>query len=651
MSGIFGIFHRDGSPVAASTIETMRGAMHDWARDGGNVWLKGCAGLGQARTFATPEAQFEHLPYVDAQRGFVFTAVGRVDNRDELPADLRLLIDDRQSTIGNNKSAITDGDLLFLAYRNWGEDGVKRIYGDWAFAAYHPAERKLFLARDHFGNTSLYYYADARVFAFASERRALLALNLAPMPMDELYLAQVLISWPAYHGERTILTPLKRLPPAHTLTVTPERLDVRQYWFLEHTPELSLKRREDYVDAFREVFDEAVRARLRTFTAKNVAGAGGVAVTLSGGLDSGAVTATAAGFLRSKGQRLTAFTSVPLSDTGIYVGKRFGDELPFAQATARFAGNVDLQTISAASITPIQAIRRMLEIHHEPAHAAGNFFWILELEEAAQMLGCRALLTGQVGNAGISWTGDVFSQSFAFQLRRFGWGKWAKEMAKRCAPIALLNAYRRARRSKGEWCKSSAIRPDFALRLNVLERRLDDPDEQPPRAPHAQRFQFLQPGRSFGGALHAQMGAAHGLEIRDPTADARVLAFTFSVPDPIFMDPATGLDRWLIRTAMKDRLPDAVRLNRNRGRQAGDLVPRLRACASEVETALDELARGAAVEYVDVPYMREVWQMIRTQDTPEAFHKSVTVLTRGIMAGLFVNQWTTGKSTTVIEFK
>jgi asparagine synthase (glutamine-hydrolysing) len=657
MSGIFGIFHRNGAPVAASTIETMRGAMRDWARDGGDVWFEGCAGLGQARTFATPEAQFEHLPYVDAQRGLVFTAAGRVDNRDELMADLRLLIEDWQLTISNKKSAITDGDLLFHAYRKWGEAGVKRIYGDWAFAAYGPAERKLFLARDHFGNTSLYYYADARVFAFASERRALLALNLAPMPIDELYLAQVLISWPAYHGERTIHTPLKRLPPAHTLTATPEQLDTRQYWFIEQTPELRLKRREDYVDAFREVFDEAVRARLRTphLEAKR-SGEGlgvrsGVAVTLSGGLDSGAVTATAAGFLRADGQRLTAFTSVPVSDTGIYVGARFGDELPFAQATAQFAGNVDLHTIAAASITPIQAIRRTLEIHHEPAHAAGNFFWILELEEAAQMLGCRALLTGQVGNAGISWTGDVFSQSLAFQLRRLGWGKWAKEMAKRYAPIALLNAYRRARRSKGEWCKSSAIQPDFALRLNVLERRLNDPDEQPPRTPHAQRFQFLQPGRSFGGALHAQMGAAHSLEIRDPTADARVLAFTLSVPDPVFMDTETGLDRWLIRAAMKDRLPDAVRLNRKRGRQAGDLVPRLRGCASEVETALDELAQGSAVEYVDVPYMREVWQMIQTQDTPEAFHKSVTVLTRGIMAGLFVNQWATGSPATDEEFK
>ena len=113
-------------------------------------------------------------------------------------------------------------------------------------------------------------------------------------------------------------------------------------------------------------------------------------------------------------------------------------------------------------------------------------------------------------------------------------------------------------------------------------------------------------------------------------------AFTFSIPDEVFIDPASGLDRWIVRQAMKDRLPEVVRLNRRRGRQAADLVPRLRVSAEEVNAALHELALGPAAEYVDVPYMREVWQMVQTRSTPEAFTKSV-VLTRGIMAGLWVN--------------
>ncbi len=199
-----------------------------------------------------------------------------------------------------------------------------------------------------------------------------------------------------------------------------------------------------------------------------------------------------------------------------------------------------------------------------------------------------------------------------------------------CFPGSAIASGRR------DWLADTALHPDVARRLNLLELRLSDPDERPPRTPLESR-RFLQPGRSFVGALHAQMGAAHGLDIRDPSGDARLLAFTFAVPDDIFMEPATGLDRWLIRAAMQGRLPDEVRLNRNRGRQAGDLVPRLRASAAEVETALTEIERGPAAQYVNAPHMRRVWQLIQTEDTPEAFRQSVTILTRGIMAGLFVN--------------
>jgi asparagine synthase (glutamine-hydrolysing) len=204
----------------------------------------------------------------------------------------------------------------------------------------------------------------------------------------------------------------------------------------------------------------------------------------------------------------------------------------------------------------------------------------------------------------------------------------------------VFRAWRRLRkRDLASPGSASAIHPDFSRRLNLSEQRLLDPDEWPARDTLTERLRILKPGRSFIGALQAESGAANGLEIRDPSGDARVLAYTFSVPDEVFIEPRSGLDRWLIRAAMEGRLPDPVRLNRRRGQQAADLVPRLRACAPEVETALAELAGGPAAAYLDLANMRSVWQLVQTEDTPESFHKSITVLTRGIMAGLFVNQF------------
>jgi asparagine synthase (glutamine-hydrolysing) len=625
MSGIFGIFQRDGKPVARSVIETMRQNMAEWMTGSGDMLVDGPLGMGQLRTFRSPESRHEWMPlpppFCKKKGGenIAFAAAGRVDNRAEL---IRLL------DISDRCASISDSEIVLHAYRTWGEKCPVRIYGDWSFAAWHPDEQKLFLARDHHGNTALYYYADSTVFAFASSRKALLALNLSPVEMDELYLAQMLVSWQAYRGERTIHKPIKRLPPAHSLAVTPERLSVSRYWWLEDTPELHLPRSRDYVEAFRELFDEAVRCRLRSD--------GEIAVTLSGGLDSGSVTATTAEFLRRENRRLIAFTSVPLSLTAAYVGKRFGDEFPFARATAEHSGNVDLHRVTAGTITPIKAIRAQLAINNEPGHAAVNYFWLQALNQAAVARGCRVLLTGQAGNGGISWTGSVFSQSLFFQQRHFGWRRWPKELVKQYAPTSMLEVYRKVRTSHDDPWRSSALHPNLGRRLNLMDQIMSDTNRYP-RTPLEKRNLILMPGRNIGGAFWQESGVAASLDVRDPTADARVLAFTFSVPDHIFMDPKTGMDRWLIREAMKGRLPDKVRLNRERGRQAGDLVPRLRACAGEVETALNELTYGPAAAYVNVPYMRQVWAMVQRDDTPEAFRKSVTVLTRGIMAGLWVN--------------
>ncbi len=619
MDGIFGICQPDGRPTDHEQLNGMRLAVPEWDAFDSTILLDGAAGLGHVGMSGALESEHEKLPRVDAARRIVFTASCRVDNRDELL---------RQFGIGEHFSEVSDSELVFWAYSKWGEDCPSHIYGDWAFAAWHPEERRLFLARDQFGNTSLYYYADTRVFAFASSRRALLALGLASMGMDELYLAQVLVSWPAYNGERTIYKAIKRLPPAHCLTVTPEGITCRQYWRLEGIPELRLPGREDYAEALRNVFDEAVRCRLRSEK--------DIAVSLSGGLDSGAVAATAAELLKRDNRRLTAFTSVPRWNPDKYIGQRLGNEFPLARAVAKQAGNIDLYPVAADSVTPIQAIRRMLQIMCEPGHGAGNYFWVQAIRETARSHGCRVLLTGATGNAGASWAGSTFSQPLIHQFGLLGWRNWLKEYVKQHAPFPALKAWRAMRMRKDGWRQFSAINPDLANRLNLLDRYLSD-RELYLRGLRETRYTILKPGRSLAGCMQAEIAASYGLEVLDPTADVRVLTFTFSVPDRIFIDPETGMDRWLIRAAMKGRLPDEVRLNRQRGRQAADIVPRLRASAGEVEAALNELDAGPAAAYVDAPYMREVWTMIQTNDTPEAFGKSVTVLTRGIMAGLWVN--------------
>jgi asparagine synthase (glutamine-hydrolysing) len=619
VSAIFGVVaRRDSGLDVRTTFSSLRTAVKGWARDGFGEWCDGVAALGQARTYSTPESRFESLPAEHREAPFAFTAAARLDNREELAGELDLI---------GRLEGIGDGELLMAAYARWGERTPSRVLGDWCLAAWHPRERRLFVARDRFGVTALYYLVDATAFAFACSPQALLAIGLARPKLDELYLGQFLLSWPAYHGEQTMSGAVRRLPPAHQLTVTPDRLDVRCYWRMEDVAPLRLRSRADYVDGLRSHLDAAVDARLRS--------TGPVGASLSGGLDSGSVVATAAELLREQERGLSAFTAAPMFDTRPFVPRGIGDELPLARATAGACGNVEVSPIRGRHLSPIGGIRSALDVLGAPVHGAANMFWILELLETAHAHGCDVVLSAQFGNAVTSWWGDPLSQPFAYRLRKLGALGLAKATLKRTLPQSVLVA-RWRRVLDPEWIRLTALRPDFVARLRLLERRLDDPGESP-RSPLGERLRILKPGRSLDGAFRAALGATHQLDFRDPTADVRLISYMLSVPDEVFIDPGTGTDRWLIREAMRGRLPDEVRLNRRVGVQAADLVPRLRATAAEVDGALVELSDGPAAAYLDVPYMRETWGVIKREDTREAFQRAVTVLMRGIMAGLYVN--------------
>ncbi|CUS46902.1 MAG: asparagine synthase-related protein [Pseudomonadota bacterium] len=600
MSGIFGIFVRDGAP---GRLAALRGA--------------GRLPQGRAPVFSDATAMLSQERPVEGIRdgdAAVATA-GRIHNRLEIARALSL-----------DAAMVSDHRLFTLAYARWGQGCFSRIHGDWSCACWHPAEQRLVLARDHHGNTGLYYHDAPGIFAFATARRDLLALGLAPVEMDELYLAQMLVSWRAYQGDRTIHGPIRRVPPAHALIITPDRIEVQRYWRLEDTPELRV-RRDEYVEGLREIFDRAVRERLPD--------RGGVAATLSGGLDSGSVAVTAAQMLAGSGRRLAAYTSVPLADPSAYAVGGLGDEYALARDTARAAGTIDLHRIDAASVSPIQAIRDMLDIVLEPQHAAGNFFWLLDLYRTAARAGHGVVLTGQLGNGGISWSGGIGALPWRRQISTLGMAGWARRRVRGMLPVRIEQGWRGWRNS-GDF-GGSAIVPDFAGRLRLSERRAADAEEAPYVSPRLERLRMLLPGRSQVGALHAEMGRAAGLSVGDPTGDARVLAFCLSVPDSVFVDPATGQSRWLIREAMKGRLPETVRLNRRMGIQAADLVPRLRACPAEVGDAIDSIAHGPAAGYVDTTRLEAAWRLLRSEDTPQAYSLAVSVLTRGIMAGLFVN--------------
>jgi asparagine synthase (glutamine-hydrolysing) len=617
MSAIYGLVRLDGRPVEAAELETMRRPMAYWGPDGGGTWREGGAGFGQLVALRTPEDEHESGPLRLAS-GTVVTPAGRLDERDELCRRLGVPEADRART--------SDGRLIALAYERWGEDAFAQLLGDWALAAWHPDERRLVLARDHYGQTALYYHRRGDSLAFASSLKGLLALPEVPRRLDELQLARSLVLDVA-DGAATMYDGIRRVPTAHLVSFGPGGIRTREYWSLLDVPEVRLASDGEYVERLLDLLGAAVRARLRS--------RGPLAATLSAGLDSAAVTALAARELG--GERLAAYTARPAHpEVAAEMPDVLVDEWPGAQLVAARYGNVEHVAVDGRDVTPLQAIEHSLAAHDEPEHAIPNLPWIRALLDGAREGGARVILTGQYGNGGVSWPGDPRRvvaalaagdpRAAARRLRhlsrasRYGWGGalWHGLVVPARGRLAAERALRDPTR-RSAW-RDSVIAPGFAARIGLRgAARANGWDPEFTRAgSRERRLAYLLPGKLPTGAWWHQRGAAQGIEMRDPTADVRVLEFCVGVPDEQFA--RDGHDRWLARRAVARLAPPEVAWNTRRGAQAADAAHRLRADAAAVTGAVDRIAASdAAREYLDVETIRRLWEKVAaggSEDVP-----------------------------------
>ena len=632
MSALFGLIEADGRPVAAS-LAAMATAQQHWGPDGGDQWAEGGVGLGQRQLAVTAEAAQERQPLIDPDE--VWVSAARLDNRAELCLALGL----------PDLTDCPDSLLMQRAWRRWGEDCLARFCGDWAFAVWDRRHRRLFLARDHAGNTALFYHHSPQRFAFASGLPGLFALPEVPRRPDPLKAAQQLVVWHGYEPEATIYQGIRQLLPGHCLRLDAGRIAVHRYWRPEDLPELSLPDDAAYEAAFLEVYNTAVAASLRTVRP--------VVATLSGGLDSGSLCALAARQLSGRGERLRAFTAVPqYPPTGAGPNRR-GDEWELAQATAAQSGRIDLTPIRAEHVSLLESLERILAIADTPQHAAANFHWILAILDAAQAQGAGVLLTGQNGNATVSYAGDGSLQPY---LARGDWrgfwqagrelmahSPWQAVRSQVIRPLALplIRRWRDVKdhlSARPPWEAYSAIHPAFAREIELRERiRASDHDPTFTQASPALRSRFRTVGLGAGASWHV-IGAGYRMEVRDPTLDRRVIEFCWRVPDRQFC--RGGERRWLLRRALRPYLPDTVLDDRRKGLQAADVGHRVAAQQAELAAALDRLGRHPlAGAWLDLPRMRAILRSLTREVTVENSAQAGMILLRGLSMGLFLQRF------------
>ena len=173
MSGIAGVWNRDGKPVDRSVLARMSAELRHRGPDGEGRHLNGAVGFAHQRLWVTQEEVGEVQPLLGAQ-GIMLVFDGRIDNRDELRRSLDVA------------GAASDAAYVLAAYHTWGDTFVERLNGDFALAVFDPPRQRLLLARDSIGIRPVYYFQSDRLFAFASEIKPLLAHPDIPTRPDEV---------------------------------------------------------------------------------------------------------------------------------------------------------------------------------------------------------------------------------------------------------------------------------------------------------------------------------------------------------------------------------------------------------------------------------------------------------------------------------
>ncbi len=279
MCGIVGLIHPEGAPVPLSILQKMTDAIAHRGPDGEGHWIENNVGIGHRRLAIIDLTPSGHQPMISADQRYVLTYNGEIYNFRELRKELEAL--------GHRFRSLTDSEVVLNALAQWGTSALLRFNGMFALGLWDRKERSLLLARDRYGIKPLYYAQQGDGFAFASEQKAITAQPGFNRRLNK----QALLEYFTFQNiftDQTLLQDIKLLPAGHyaCFDLSRSRLDVQRYWDYRFREPDQPGSRSEYLEELDRLFRQAVNRQL--------IGDVELGSYLSGGMDSGSITAIAA---------------------------------------------------------------------------------------------------------------------------------------------------------------------------------------------------------------------------------------------------------------------------------------------------------------------------------------------------------------------
>ncbi len=284
MCGIAGILNLDGAPASPVELRRMTQSIAHRGPDGEGHWSDGPVALGHRRLAIIDLTAAGHQPMASSDGRYMLTYNGELYNYRELRADLE--------SLGRQFRSRSDTEVLLQAFEEWGVATLNKLNGMFAFAIWDRKSGALTLARDRFGVKPLYYARAGNTLLFASEAKALLQHSALTAALDLEGMVEY-FTFQNFFTDHTLLESVKLLPAGCSLTLmlsengTPEGAgNVKRYWDYSFEEPENPRSEADYLEELDYLFQQAVTRQLVSDV--------DVGAYLSGGMDSGSITAIAA---------------------------------------------------------------------------------------------------------------------------------------------------------------------------------------------------------------------------------------------------------------------------------------------------------------------------------------------------------------------
>lgn len=575
MCGIAGIWNFEDRKVQLNDLKRFTDSISHRGPDGAGYQLldNDCLGLGHRRLSILDLSENGKQPMSYREEKYWITFNGEIFNFLELRNELHAL--------GYVFRTNTDTEVILASYIHWGIDCLKKFNGMWAFAIYDTDKKNLFLARDRYGVKPLHYTFESNQFAFASETIAFKSLAGHTRRINYSNMAVAIDSNNILEGlGHTIFENIYQLLPGHYLLLQKNQKPKQHRWWntLETKTEIP-PHYADQVPHFKSLFENACKLRLISDVP--------VATALSGGVDSSSVycmvnhVVNSGNTVRTHSNNKTAFCATfPGTDV---------DERTYAEKVIAYTGGTAIFVEPDYTNLPQQILESTIRFD---SITSTPLYSILEVYKGMKRNGYTVSLDGHGGDEILyGYTPTVFEvlmhayQTGDTQLEKESESTYLNMFApstidKNRAWLHSIRAQVNKQRSplgkakslvKNLIGKNKADETIFnspnnwvSSHLHVLPELSDKPYsyEHLNRAEKALARDFCLLNIPYNLRDFDRAAMQTGIEIRMPLMDYRLVQYSFSLPFSAKI--GNGVTKRILRDAMKDLMPEEIRMRKNK---------------------------------------------------------------------------------------